>query len=271
MKRKFNYTGACVPGKHHMVNIGKRVETIIAHIDEGEYFSMDRPRQFGKTTILDMLEHKLSPEKYLVISLSFEGIGDSVFGSEERFAKKFLKLTEDEINLKDKKTASYLKQLSPDVSDLEELSRVISGIVENSGKKVVLTIDEVDKSSNNQLFLSFLGMLRHKYLLRNKGKGYTYQSVILAGVHDVKNLKLKIRPGDEQKYNSPWNIAVDFDLGMNASIDHHSYVLVGYFFKTDGGGGIGTVIMTGPDDGFIRQGHQFLPDGCHKLMHIRPR
>lgn len=197
-----------------MVNIDKRVETITALIDEGEYFSIDRPRQSGKTTILDMLERKLSPKKYLVISLSFEGIGDAVFSSEERFAKKFLKLMESEINLKDKKTADYLKQLSPEVSDLEELSRVISGIVENSGKKVVLTIDEVDKSSNNQLFLSFLGMLRHKYLQRNKGKDYTYQSVILAGVHDVKNLKLKIRPGDERKYNSPWNIAVDFDLDM---------------------------------------------------------
>jgi hypothetical protein len=122
---------------------------------------------------------------------------------------------EKEINLKDKKTAAYLKQSPPEVSDLEELSQVISGIVEHSGKKIVLTIDEVDKNSNNQLFLSFLGMLRHKYLQRNKGKDYTFQSVILAGVHDVKNLKLKIRSGDEQKYNSPWNIAVDFDLDMN--------------------------------------------------------
>ncbi len=122
---------------------------------------------------------------------------------------------ENEINLKDKKTAAYLKQSLPEVSDIEELSLAISGIVKNSAKKVVLTIDEIDKSSNNQLFLSFLGMLRHKYLQRNKGKDYTFQSVILAGVHDVKNLKLKIRPGDEQKYNSPWNIAVDFDLDMS--------------------------------------------------------
>jgi len=41
------------------------------------------------------------------------------------------------------------------------------------GKPVVLTIDEVDKSSDNQLFLSFLGMLRVKYLdIRNHEKGY---------------------------------------------------------------------------------------------------
>jgi hypothetical protein len=162
------------------------------------------------------------------LNLSFEGIGDAVFSSEERFVKKFLKLMEKEINLKDKKTASYLKQSRPDVSDLEELSGVISGIVEHSGKKIVLTIDEVDKSSNNQLFLSFLGMLRHKYLQRNKGKDYTFQSVILAGVHDVKNLKLKIRSGDEQKYNSPWNIAVDFDLEMCFAPDEIAGMLEDY-------------------------------------------
>ncbi|MCP4157869.1 MAG: AAA family ATPase, partial [bacterium] len=189
MNRKFNYTGACAPGKHFMVNVNKRVDTIASLIDDGEYFSIDRPRQSGKTTILDSLERKLPPEEHLVISLSFEGIGDTFFSSEERFAKKFLLLMENEIILKDKKTAAYLKQLAPVVSDIEELSRVISGIVKSCGKKVVLTIDEVDKSSNNQLFLSFLGMLRHKYLLRNKGKDDTFQSVILAGVYDVKNLK----------------------------------------------------------------------------------
>ncbi len=214
MKRKFNYTGPCVPGKHFMVNADERVEAITTLIDEGEYFSIERPRQWGKTTILDLLERQLSPEQYLVICLSFEGIGDAVFSCEERFAKMFLELMETEINLKDDRTAAYLKQLAPGVSNLKELSRVITGIAQNCGKRVLLTIDEVDKSSNNQLFISFLGMLRHKFQQRNRGKDHTFHGVILAGVHDVKNLKLKIRPGDEQKYNSPWNIAADFDLDL---------------------------------------------------------
>jgi len=38
--------------------------------------------------------------------------------------------------------------------------------------------------------------------------------VILAGVYDVKNLKLKLRPDAEKKYNSPWNIAADFNVDM---------------------------------------------------------
>lgn len=89
-------------------------------------------------------------------------------------------------------------------------------------------IDEVDKSSNNQLFLSFLGMLRNKYLLRNASKDYTFYSVILAGVHDVKSLKFKIRPEDEHKYNSPWNIASDFDVDMSFLVQEISTMLDDY-------------------------------------------
>jgi len=42
-------------------------------------------------------------------------------------------------------------------------------------KPVILMIDEVDKSTDNQLFLSFLGMLRNKYLDRKKkGMNFTF-------------------------------------------------------------------------------------------------
>jgi hypothetical protein len=89
-------------------------------------------------------------------------------------------------------------------------------------------IDEVDKSSNNQLFLSFLGMIRNKYLLRNTGKDYTFHSVILAGVHDVKTLKIKVRSDEEHKYNSPWNIAADFDVDMSFSSEEIKTMLDDY-------------------------------------------
>lgn len=73
--------------------------------------------------------------------------------------------------------------------NFKDLSKSITKFVIKTDKKVILMIDEVDKSSNNQLFLSFLGMLRNKYLLRNAGKDRSFHSVILAGVHDVKSLK----------------------------------------------------------------------------------
>lgn len=83
-------------------------------------------------------------------------------------------------------------------------------------KPVVLFIDEVDQASNQEIFLSFLGMLRDKYLKRKRQP--TFQSVILASVYDIKNLRLKMRPASEHLYNSPWNIAADFNVDMNFCI-----------------------------------------------------
>ncbi|MCD7714873.1 MAG: hypothetical protein LUI39_00275 [Lachnospiraceae bacterium] len=79
----------------------------------------------------------------------------------------------------------------------------------------MLLIDEVDSASNNQVFLDFLAQLRFYYLKRPGVK--TFQSVILAGVYDIKNLKQKIHPESESRYNSPWNIAVDFTVDMSFS------------------------------------------------------
>ncbi|MCP4178820.1 MAG: AAA family ATPase, partial [bacterium] len=55
-----------------------------------------------------------------------------------------------------------------------------------------------------------------------------FYSVVLAGVHDVKSLKLKLGPGDEEKYNSPWNIASDFTIDMSLSPREIESMLIDY-------------------------------------------
>ena len=47
---------------------------------------------------------------------------------------------------------------------MRSLGMKITSLCKSCGKKIVLMIDEVDKSSDNQIFLSFLGLLREKYL-----------------------------------------------------------------------------------------------------------
>lgn len=56
-------------------------------------------------------------------------------------------------------------------------------------------IDEVVSASNNQVFIDFLAQLRGYYLDREKRS--IFHSVILAGVYEIKNMKLKIRPNEE--------------------------------------------------------------------------
>lgn len=214
MQKRFNSTGVCVSRKHYMVDISNKLEQIKKLIDNEFYFTINKPRQYGKTTTLNEINKALN-DIYLVISISFEGIGDIVFQDEKGFCNKFLKLMVKELNFVDKEESEKLANLSLDIHDIEELSEAITKFVENSKKEVILIIDEVDKSSNNQLFLSFLGMLRNKYLAREIGRDFTFKSIILAGLYDVKSLKLKIRSSEEAKYNSPWNIAVDFNVDMS--------------------------------------------------------
>lgn len=52
--------------------------------------------------------------------------------------------------------------------------------------------------------------------------------MILAGVYDIKNLKLKMHPGEESKYNSPWNIASDFTVDMSFSKNGIASMLLEY-------------------------------------------
>ncbi|MCI6189381.1 MAG: AAA family ATPase [Clostridium sp.] len=214
--KEFNTTGLCNPNKHYMVDISNNLENIKKLVEKEKYFIINRPRQYGKTTTLVALENNLKDE-YLVISISFEGIGNVVFSTEREFCRKFIELIEINLEYSNENLNKKLLDLSKNVEDFVSLSRTISSFIKEIDKEVILIIDEVDKSSDNQMFLDFLGMLRNKYLERERGRGVTFKSVILAGVYDIKNLKLKLRPDEERKYNSPWNIAVPFNVDMSLS------------------------------------------------------
>ncbi len=216
--KEFNITGTCIPEMHYMVDTSNKLNKTIMLVKKGKYFIINRPRQYGKTTTLFLLNNILKEtEDFLPIKISFEGIGDLIFEDEGRFCNGFLKLLQRTIEFENSGLADFINSNKDTIESLDDLSYFITKIIRKANKKVVLMIDEVDKSSNNQLFLSFLGLLRNKYLLRNEGQDFTFHSVILAGVHDVKTLKIKLRPDEEHKYNSPWNIATDFNVDMSFS------------------------------------------------------
>lgn len=214
MRKRFNTTGVCVRRKHYMVDISEKIAEIRKLIESECYFTISKPRQYGKTTTLNELKKSLR-EEYLVISISFEGIGDRIFQDEKEFSQRFIELMAMSIELIDEDESKRMLSMKNKIEGIMDLSKAITKFIKLSSKEVVLFIDEVDKSSNNQLFLSFIGMLRNKYLAREMEEDITFKSVILVGMHDIKNLKLKIRNEAEEKYNSPWNIAVDFNIDMS--------------------------------------------------------
>ena len=211
-----------------MVDSEKRFRAIEDLIDAGEYFTINRARQYGKTTTLYMIWRRLS-DRYLVIPLSFEGLGDSPFASEEAFVRTFSNLMVRYLTSQKEDNAPIDIWQNNTAKSMDELTLLITDFCRKAPKPVVVTIDEVDKSSDNQLFLNFLGMLRNRYLERDlQGMSSTFHSVILAGVYDVKNLKVKLRPEAEKKYNSPWNIAADFNIDMTFHPEEIAQMLSDY-------------------------------------------
>ncbi len=220
--KRFNINGICYKDKHYMVNLDSRLEQIKAMIDEGEYFAINRARQYGKTTTLWALKDYLRSD-YVVIFISFQKFGASSFEDEYTFSyslcKILLQYGKREASGFTEDMLTVLKEYDNQDKDynLFSLFQVLSEMCEVSEKPIVFMIDEVDSASNNRVFLDFLAQLRAYYLDRQEIA--TFHSVILAGLYDIKNLKLKLRPQEESKYNSPWNIAADFDVVMSFSVD----------------------------------------------------
>ena len=106
--------------------------------------------------------------------------------------------------------------------NLTELFIQLSQLCATSEKPIVLMIDEVDSASNNQVFIDFLAQLRDYYLDRKQTA--VFQSVILAGVYDIKNLKQKIRPEEVHK-------SVEYCRRISSG---HEFFAGGYFHYAGG-------------------------------------
>lgn len=220
--KKFNTAGSCRPNEHYMVDITERLEIIRKMVANGDYFCINRGRQYGKTTTLEALAVSLASE-YTVFKLSFEGASQESFASLPVTSAYFLKslLFNARLGLTslDDAARQVLEKAvdgKDSIADLE-FAYTIPNLCKANGKPIVILIDEVDQASNYESFLLFLGVLRKMFL--NRTSLPTFQSVILAGVYDVKNLKLKMRPKELHQYNSPWNIAAPFDVDMSLSAE----------------------------------------------------
>ena len=219
MAKKFNVNGVCRPDLHYMVDLSSRLAAIRKMVEEGAYFTINKARQYGKTTILRALAHVLQGE-YEVVSLDFQRMSSLSFKDEQMFVASFSEELLYAVNNIPEEIESGLCAFADGtarLNSLQSLFRVLSMWCARTEKPIILIIDEVDTATNNQVFVDFLAQLRACYLSRDQLP--TFQSVILAGVYDVRNMKRKLRDDEEHKQNSPWNIAADFDVKMSFSVE----------------------------------------------------
>lgn len=228
MGKVFNVNANCIPKLHYMVDITDRLAQIRKMVDAGQYFTINRARQYGKTTTLKALALFLKDE-YIVASLDFQKMSHANFESEQAFVTAFAGELTDRVenipeNIREKLEAfADGKEKNP---NLLTLFRTISKWCGQSDKGIVLMIDEADSASNNQVFLDFLSQLRSAYIDRDIKP--SLHSVILTSVYDIRNIKRKIRPQEEHRMNSPWNIAADFPVDMSFTIQDIAGMLKEY-------------------------------------------
>ena len=158
-----------------MVNIDSRLKKIKELIDKGEYFAINRARQYGKTTTLRGLSRFLQKE-YLVADMDFQTFGDAKFKNENVFSMAFARVFIRVLKRKEDTFSERMKEIIRDMEEilrrkdesfeLQELFEYISDICGAATAPVVLIIDEADSATNNQVFLDFLSQLRAYYIDR---------------------------------------------------------------------------------------------------------
>ena len=155
-----------------MVNIDERVQQIKKMVDRGDYFCINRGRQYGKTTTLRFLKKALDSE-YTVFSISFEGADDTFEKLDLILQYFFIQLmqecqTSEKVNISSS-ALRFLKRISGNsifkIKPTEaNIFNIISNLCKKNKRKIVVIIDEVDQAGNYDAFIKFLGILRKKYL-----------------------------------------------------------------------------------------------------------
>lgn len=222
--KEFTTEGACRQDENYMVDISSRLIDIKKLVDKKKYFTINRARQYGKTTTIIALSEYLKDD-YNILSLSFQGITPENFQTETLFVSNFcrnIQENEDSFFIPEniaKRIDEYVN--NPEVGyRMDALFQTFGQWVKQSPKPIVLIVDEFDRASNYRIFLTFLDLLRTQYLSRRANPSYpAFHSVILAGLTDITEMERKIKDDENADPVSPWNIAVDFDIDMSLPVD----------------------------------------------------
>lgn len=171
MERYFNTQGVCYPGEHYMVNLDERLLEIKKLIDRKKYFSINRGRQYGKTTALFALEKYLKDD-YTVVNLDFQLFTQESFRDEAAFssvfAKRFMISLKSLTDFREDGLSTIKKCADSPTGTMEKLFEGLSQFCDSAKKLIVLMINEADSAADNPVFRDFLSLLRGYYIHRDK-------------------------------------------------------------------------------------------------------
>jgi hypothetical protein len=208
--RKFNTTGKILPEKHYFVDLTPQIDKLMALVEDGAYFVINRPRQFGKTTLLNFfVRHLLTSKAYVPALISFQRFAQRFDISEPEFYHKTAGFIAKSL-YRSNSDAIDSEILHSEINDRDDFFDWLGSICQHLPGKLVLLVDEIDTVPET-VVIGFLAGLREMFMDRDIEPAP--HTVALVGVHDIRNLKARYR--DETKTlgtDSPFNIAVTYEL-----------------------------------------------------------
>ena len=206
--RFFSTEGPVRPDDHYAIPPLDRmdVDELLALIRAKRYFVLHAPRQTGKTSALIALRDLLNSGEvgdFRCVNVNVE-VGQVARDDTARGMRAILgSLAENAQELGD----DYPEEVWPDilakVGPDDALKRLLARWCRADSTPLVLLVDEIDSLVGDTL-LSVLRQLRAGYEKRPEGFP---QSVVLCGVRDIRDYRIRSSTGEVIAGGSPFNVA----------------------------------------------------------------
>ena len=206
--RFFNTEGPVRLDEHYAVQPLARMDRdeILNLIQTQRYFMLRAPRQTGKTSVLIALRDLLNSGKmwnFRCVDVNVE-CAQAAGGDTERGMRAILgSLADSALSLGDDYPAGAWQDELAKAGSGTALKGLLTSWCLANPVPLVLLLDEID-SLVDDTFLSVLRQLRAGYTDRPRGFPH---SVVLCGVRDVKDYRIRSSTGEVVAGGSPFNIA----------------------------------------------------------------
>ena len=206
--RRFNTEGPVRPDKHYAIQPLDRldVDELLELIRAERYFVLHAPRQTGKTSALIALRDLLNSGavgNFRCVDVNVE-VGQVARDDTARGIRAILGcLAENARELGDDYPSSVWQDVLASTGPESALNVLLARWCRADPTPLVLLVDEIDSLIGDTL-LSVLRQLRAGYQRRPKDFP---QSVVLCGVRDIRDYRIRSSSGEMIAGGSPFNVA----------------------------------------------------------------
>ena len=208
--RFFNTEGPMRPAKHYAIEPLSRMDVgeLLSLVRQERYFVLHAPRQTGKTSALIALRDLLNSGEageYRCVNVNVE-VGQVARDDVARGMRAILSvLAEDAVGLGDDYPAGVWQDVLASAGPESALSVLLTRWSRADPTPLVLLVDEIDSLVGDTL-LSVLRQLRRGYEQRPDGFP---ASIILCGVRDIRDYRIRASTGEVIAGGSPFNVAAE--------------------------------------------------------------